>query len=411
MDFSNIYKNITFNSTKQMVEFVELSNKEIKNSQNFDIVICDVYVNGSYFDLTVPISLEYFEQKERLFYDEYVGHYSLYLGELKFNYDITKMFHKFNYDIDRLYSAQKYLRKFKTLVDLPKINKSEELIKYTFGVEYETSNGHLPQNFCYKHGLIPLRDGSIGANEYATIVMKGNVGLHLIKEQTRCLNRYTSTNSDCSTHIHFGKLNTEPDFIFLLYQVLYNLQDQFEVFLPKYTFHTGEYKSTGKDYCKKLLKFNSFIELYKYLDSTKTNFIDIYQPNGLDPDGKHKWQIPGRYHWVNFVNLLFYNNNKTVEFRFLQTTTNHNKIINWIYILNGVIMFCEKIYTGELNAKSLDLFDILYDVYKPNIADRLRDFLITLQTIKNLQEKSFDFCGSLRFFDDMLIRNNVLDEK
>lgn len=408
---NNIYKKVIYNSTDETIKYIKLSEEENNELKPFEIVSCVLFVDGIYYDKSIAISLKHFEQKDRLFYDERYSSYTLFLGKLKFPYDITKKYFKFNYNIDRLYSAQKYLRLFKSTADVPKVSKSKELIKYTFGIEYETSNGHIPQNLCYKNGLIPLRDGSIGANEYATIVMKGNSGLELIKEQTACLNKYTLINSDCSTHIHFGKLNTEPEFIFFLYQVLYSLQDQFEILLPKWTFHTGEYKSTGKDYCNTIPKFNSFMELYQYLDPTKDNFVDIFQPNSLDKDGKHKWQIPGRYHWVNFVNLLFYNKNKTLEFRFLQPTTNYHKIINWIYILNAIISFCEQNYLKQCDINNLTLEYICDIVYSFNISNMLFVFLNDLKTIKSLQEEIYDFQGNSRFFDDILIRNNVFDEK
>ena len=140
-------------------------------------------------------------------------------------------------------------------------------------------------------------------------------------------------------------------------------------------------------------------------------FIDIFQPNSLDEDGKHKWQIPGRYHWVNFVNLLFYNKNKTLEFRFLQPTTNYHKIINWIYILNAIVLFCEQNYLKQCNINNLTLEYIFDIVYGLDISNMLFVFLDDLRTIKSLQEEIYDFQGNSRFFDDILIRNNVFDEK
>lgn len=406
-----IYKDVIYNPNTQDIEFVQLSEKEISNLKSSEIAQCALFIDGLYYSKSFTISLKHFKQKNRLFYDERYSSYSLFLGELNFPYDITTQFFKFNYNIERLYSAQKHLRLFKANVELPKVSKTKEVVKYTFGIEYETSNGHLPQNVCYKNGLIPLRDGSIGANEYATIVMKGNSGLQLIKEQTASLNRYTSINSDCSTHIHFGKTRTETEFIFFLYQVLYNLQDQFETFLPKWTFHTGEYKKTGKDYCNKLPKLNSFMDLYCYLDPNKKSFVDIFQCNSLDEDGKHKWQIPGRYHWVNFVNLLFYNKNKTIEFRFLQPTTNYHKIINWIYILNAIILFCETKFDTKCDISNLTIEDVLLHTYDKKTLKVLFDFLNQLKLIKSLQEKMYDFQGKYRVFDDVLIRNNAFDEK
>ena len=47
-------------------------------------------------------------------------------------------------------------------------------LPYTFGIEFETAGGFLPQHRLYELGLIPLRDGSITGIEFATVVLKGN---------------------------------------------------------------------------------------------------------------------------------------------------------------------------------------------------------------------------------------------
>lgn len=408
----DIYQNIELKGSK--IHFEVCDNPNI---EKYDLVNCLVVLNNLPVKNYI-ITLEHFKSKDKLFYDERLGTYVLLLGDIVLNHDISKKVAKYAYDVERLYSAQEHLKLFKNRMVVPDVknNAKTSCIKYTFGVEYETSEGHIPQNYCFKHGLIPLRDGSIRGNEYATVVMKGASGLQLIKNQMECIEKYTDIDSDCSIHIHFGKLNTEPSFIYALYCLLYNIQDKLEIFLPKYTFHTSNYKNTGKDYCKKLPKLGSFAELYDYLDPNNKGFVDIYQPNNYDPDGKHKWQIPGRYHWVNFINLLFYNKNKTLEFRFLQPTKNYKKLINWIYILNAIIVYCENTYFVQKEKTAalmhgVDLEHIIKSVYNSKISETLFNFMNQLSYIKKLQEFGDDYIGRLTFLDNVVIKKCVLDEE
>ena len=43
--------------------------------------------------------------------------------------------------------------------------------------------GYIPQEICYRDGLIPLRDGSISGLEYSTVILKGNKGINLLQQQ------------------------------------------------------------------------------------------------------------------------------------------------------------------------------------------------------------------------------------
>jgi hypothetical protein len=64
----------------------------------------------------------------------------------------------------------------------------------------------------YELGLIPLRDGSITGIEFSTVVLQGNEGLNLLKQQVEALNANTIFDKDCSLHIHFGGLNLTVKF-------------------------------------------------------------------------------------------------------------------------------------------------------------------------------------------------------
>ena len=55
-------------------------------------------------------------------------------------------------------------------------------MKYTYGLEFEPSQGYIPEPICFRDGLIPLRDGSISGLEYSTVILEGDNGLSLLKQ-------------------------------------------------------------------------------------------------------------------------------------------------------------------------------------------------------------------------------------
>ena len=77
-----------------------------------------------------------------------------------------------------------------------------------------------------------------------------------------------------------------------------------------------------------------------------TDLKNLTQVHPADTGGDRKWNINIRYYWVNFINILFYNKAKTVEFRFLRPTYNFNKIVGWMYIFNAILIYAEQKYAS-----------------------------------------------------------------
>ena len=88
------------------------------------------------------------------------------------------------------------------------------------------------------------------------------------------------------------------------------------------------------------------------------------------------------YYWVNFINLICYKVNKTIEFRLLRPTYNFNKIKLWLYIFNAILMYAE-----DINApipRTVRLKSVLTKVYP----DSILDYLLTgVQKLKILSTK------------------------
>lgn len=343
--------------------------------------------------------------------------------------------------IARKYSANESLDLFKNLqIALPKNNTPQrEALKYTFGMEFETSCGYIPEHLCYKYGLIPLRDGSIKGIEYSTVVLDNKNGLSLLKEQIELLKAYTMFDKDCSLHMHLGGYPIEPVHIFVLDVLGHIIQDSLEQYIPHWTFTSENYKTSHKNYCKKLEPFNNFTDLY-YTASCGTRYMgSLQQPHPHDNNRSAKWNISVRYVWQNIVNMMFYRGCKTVEYRFLRPTYNFNKIVNWLYAFNAFLQFAETVSKALLKQYKTNAIDLVsynivekylmdnYGVSKTNsdniliimntvyksgpsgVIDQLLEFFDALKFVSSIQKDNDDYIGGIDHLDK-IIYSNVLNE-
>ena len=312
------------------------------------------------------------------------------------------------------------------------VSTVEKQLKYTFGIEFETAGGVIPEDLCFSLGLIPLRDGSITGIEYATVPMS-NRNINLLREQVNCLREYTATNSTCSMHMHFGRLPNDLKYHYVLYRVFNAIEYTLEQYLPDYTFSTNKYKTNGKNYCGHLPNSLNLFDFYEWisggvtLDMTDTTFSLKY-PHPSDESGNHKWNISQRYYSMNLINALFYNRNKTVEFRFLKPSYNINFIINWLYIFTAILKTAESIYQlNELRSLTLgdcdklctkffaqtriDLNLCINTAFKDaQVRNTLFTFLSNLTTVTKLQRFVGDNIGLKTQFHDIYFKTNPIDQ-
>lgn len=394
--------------------------------------------------------------KENLFYSNYTG---VWMLKVNIPQDVyireTQRLgqNKFPYDFERKYEA---IESFDIFNGRQEIREQRsyplsEFMRYTFGLEFETSAGLIPESVVMRDGLIPLRDGSISGLEYSSVVLEGNDGLNLLEQQLKTLKKYTVFNKECSLHIHFGGYPLEADKVFRLYTVCRNLQNDIMNYVPELTFHTAQYKASGKDYCKLLPDFGSFNDLYQGLVG-RSYLGDFTQPHPADPDRHHKWNIHTRYFWLNLVNLLCYRVNKTVEFRLLRPTYNFRKITLWLYIMNAILRYSEDVnnpinHAPNFNQKNdlndydkwmanlmnnqngwpggmmqnmqrqqqrrrpagpLTLMDVIKTVYPKDLADKLALELVKLETVVYNQKQSGDRIGALTELEDKLFDSDEI---
>jgi hypothetical protein len=403
---------------------------------------------------------------------------------------------KGNYNFKLYYIYEHLYNIFKDIYDkfftfIPDKTKSfyKELNGTTYGTEIESWDGQIPERFCLKSGLIPLKDGSLRHGdiqpfEYTSIPLEGEKGLHTIKEYSRLLNKYCEKSLDCSVHVHIGNFGRSEDYIISLYRTILAIQNDLYDLFPPYTSKTSEFKASGKDYCSPLdklelssdnsknlkLLFEYYITGYKgeivvneeeIIDKSKeslwekpidqkeekikpleekleillisnfSNFLtessdyihkDIFKspkkiyknrlytdttayyigmehPN--DPsDGDRKWDIQTRYKNVNLIPLLF-GRRGTTEFRLHTSTFNSDKIINWIFICNGICKYAfenKEIISRE--GSSIYLNELIKSVYSEELSNYLISYMNYRKELMIYNLKKGDHSGTLDIAND-----------
>lgn len=294
-----------------------------------------------------------------------------------------------------------------------------EHLKYTFGLEFETTRGFIPLYDCVNSGLVPLRDGSISGVEYATIVLEKEKGLFLLSKQLELLKQCTDFDHNCSLHMHLGGMEIGKTSIWNLYLFAKQIQSLFISTLGANVFSTAYYKDSQKEYCQKLPNIGSFLDFYCWLSGGNSSFLGSFtEPHPQNDNKRHKWNIGARYYWLNFINLCFYNTCKTAEFRFLKPTYNYNKIVNWLFVFNAILLIAEKYKTvtelnrfqnniDNLNSVNSKFFYIFREVYPDILADYLSDFMRKCHTLHSLQYQTNDEKGIYIEPEQYLFTNNI----
>lgn len=291
---------------------------------------------------------------------------------------------------EKRYNAFNFLEKFQQHIKARSVTKTKQAnLFYTFGVEYETSAGVIPEHLCFQNGLIPVYDGSITGIEYASVVLKGVLGLQTVRNQFKLYEQYSKINADCSIHVHLGGLPQSFLFAYFLHNVCFNLQKVLPQYLHPWIFNSSAYKHSEKNYSKDLPDNIAFDRYYRYISGRDLSSLESWNPtdpHASDRDGGHKWNIAQRYYWLNVINLLYYNKNKTIEFRCLPATMSPEKLIGWIYIFNAIAKYAEVIYQNFLATKPGGYEASLYSSPGLEKSTEIATFLRSQKLFSSLQE-------------------------
>lgn len=327
------------------------------------------------------------------------------------------------YECERLYESHNNLNNFNIGPTLDSLYSEEykKLIKYTFGLEYETTRGYIPQEDCYRYGLIPLRDGSISGVEYASIILSNGDGFERITKHLELLKGYTDFSTDCSYHIHLGGFPLDSKAIYVLYTIWGIVEKDLAKILPPYAFETHKFKRSQKNYCRKNpTVFNNFGSLYRFMTAGNVGYAgDLFAPHPFDEEQRAKWHINERYWAQNLIGMCFFESPKTVEYRMLAPTHNPHKLILWIYIFNAIMTYAEKL-TNEVDfsvspmfylyKKRISLEGIISEMYPNVLANRILDGIKAMKSLTDAQVTSGDFCGASNRLDDEYFQESIIRE-
>lgn len=263
---------------------------------------------------------------------------------------------------------------------------------FTFGLEFETTKGYLPDRILNKTGLIPLRDGSISGIEYVTIPLTGEKGIQCIIEATKELEKRTEYNDSCSMHLHIGNIPRTKEFILAFFKLTCALQDEIFTMFPLYKKYNFGVKN--KNYSKPYPSFElltqmdsvinrenidiNFNVLFSYL-SQGISFTEFncdlnnvkFHPN--DPNGNQKWNIKSRYFIHNLIPLIF-GNKQTIEFRIHTPTYDVNKIIPYMIMCSAITSYAiveeKRILENKGYLRKINLSRVILDYFKYSNIDK-----------------------------------------
>jgi hypothetical protein len=244
--------------------------------------------------------------------------------------------------------------------------------KFTYGIEFESTNGTIPMRFCRKHGLVPVRDGSVAGLEYVTIPITGLSGMENLKEICDLLKTHTIYDRNCALHFHIGGIPRTESFILALFKILAIVEeDVFQMFpFYKRVNHGVKRKSYTKPLpfpellsqmtptsTKKEDIIHNFSILFSYLsmgykfddDNINCKLENVkYHPS--DPGNNSKWNMKTRYHWVNLIPIIF-GNKQTVEFRIHTPTYEYCKVLSFLIFISIIVNYA-MVYEKNINSDS-----------------------------------------------------------
>lgn len=257
----------------------------------------------------------------------------------------------------------------------------------SFGLEIETSVGHIPKRILSKTGLVPLRDGSVSGIEYTTVPLKGINGLNTLRHIYHHINRRCEVDEHCSLHIHFGGMPRTKEYMLTLFSLAYRLQGELFEIVPPYKRSLKYWTSKHggpKDHCKPLpgLALNTqrlenitgeervklinseFGKLWKFVTSgSEENEEYNFNTKRFSGSGARKWNIPSRYYWLNFYPYLF--GSGTLEFRLHQATLDYNVMMYWMLICASILNYCKDNADKILNRREkITLYDVILPIAK-----------------------------------------------
>ena len=205
-------------------------------------------------------------------------------------------------------------------------------MRYTFGVEIETSRGSLYERDYFN--LKSVYDGSTSGPEYVTGVLKGDYGFNHLKDICEAVAEDHEINKRCGIHVHVGGVFNRL-FTIMLLRLGHQLQDDIYRMMPP--------SRLGNTFCKYIPDYVLDITLSNWREHLG-NYIHG-TGNTLDKHCNKKSRLGSypstRYRWINCVNFSSNSGKPTVEFRNHGASMSYDKIRNWTLICMAIVRYAE----------------------------------------------------------------------
>ena len=205
-------------------------------------------------------------------------------------------------------------------------------MRYTFGVEIETSRGNLYERDYFN--LKSVYDGSTSGPEYVTGVLKGDYGFNHLKDICEAVAEDHEINKRCGIHVHVGGVFNRL-FTIMLLRLGHQLQDDIYRMMPP--------SRLGNTFCKYIPDYVLDITLSNWREHLG-NYIHG-TGNTLDKHCNKKSRLGSypstRYRWINCVNFSSNSGKPTVEFRNHGASMSYDKIRNWTLICMAIVRYAE----------------------------------------------------------------------
>lgn len=235
-------------------------------------------------------------------------------------------------------------------------------MKYTFGVEIETSAGLLSSTRAEQLGIHVVGDRSIGAAEYVTGILHGDAGIDHVGDMCAALAKSTLVDDRCGVHVHVGGVPNTP------HVETPELNRQFAVNAIKLGCQIEKdlyeispmSRKPSLHHCHSIMRYADINEenwktrLGSFVFGPKENWHDSGKEGYKFPMGAYEFGTEGRtgsaslghwcggrYKWLNLVPCLTRSSAKTCEIRLFAGTTNFRKIHNYILISMAFVWFAD----------------------------------------------------------------------
>jgi hypothetical protein len=267
-------------------------------------------------------------------------------------------------------------------------------LKYTFGVEIETSQGMVPNKEIDEIGALCVGDRSIGSGEYVTPVLQGNAGLLHLKTMCDTIAAHTFVDDRCGIHVHVKNPEVAFDRHFCINAIKLATQIEPELYAScpptrapmfKHCHSIMRYKDISEENWKQYL--GAFVfgprEVWKKtidhgaeLNPFSMHAYNYGQPGQTKAKTLDPW-YGSRYKWINLLHILAASKIQTFEIRLFAGSTSYAKIEQYVLTTMAFVWFVEN-RSGAINKGNVKLRDVLTEPFlahnKPEIAHQLLDF-------------------------------------